>query len=213
MCLYFLFVSCLLIIEEVGCHSFPLIYWLFCLIKFYLFRAGTQQESYQDWRRVSVHAKQLPALQVHDVVAIQDPTGHPRRWSKTGKIIEALDHDSYMVTKRNGQFLRKLGLYQADTDIFDPNASSYHTSCPCHWCPWPAGRRTWRRHPWLAWKPTWWRKLNPWINNPCFIERECGLYSPFHRSITTSSAWPLWTTKPWTCYLHCLFSDSNIGLV
>ena len=57
---------------------------------------------------------------MHDVVAIQDPTGHPRRWSKTGKIIEALDHDSYMVTKRNGQFLRKLGLYQADTDIFDP---------------------------------------------------------------------------------------------
>ena len=69
---------------------------------------------------MSVHAKQLPALQVHDVVAIQDPTGHPRRWSKTGKIIEALDHDSYMVTKRNGQFLRKLGLYRADTDIFDP---------------------------------------------------------------------------------------------
>ena len=25
-----------------------------------------------------------------------------------------------MVKKRNGQFLRKLGLYQADTDIFDP---------------------------------------------------------------------------------------------
>ena len=78
---------------------------------------------------MSAHSKQLPALQVHDVVAIQDQAGHtPRRWSKTGKVVEVLGNDSYMIkvdgsnrtTKRNRQFLRKLGLYQPDKDLFDP---------------------------------------------------------------------------------------------
>ena len=78
---------------------------------------------------MSAHSKQLPALQVQDAVAIQDQTGHtPRRWSKTGTVVEVLPHDSYVVkvdgsnrvTKRNRQFLRKLGLYQADKDTFDP---------------------------------------------------------------------------------------------
>ena len=79
--------------------------------------------------RMSANSKHLPALQVHDVVAIQDQTGHtPRRWSKTGKVVEVMGHDSYMIkvdgsnrtTRRNRQFLRKLGLYQADQDMFDP---------------------------------------------------------------------------------------------
>ena len=78
---------------------------------------------------MSAHSKQLPALQVQDAVSIQDQKGHThRRWSKTGRVMEVLEHDSYMIkvdgsnrlTKRNRQFLRKLSPYQAEMDEFRP---------------------------------------------------------------------------------------------
>ena len=69
--------------------------------------------------------KQLKALKVGDLVSIQDQTGNtPKRWSKTGKVIECLEHDSYLVkvdgsnkvTKRNRQFLRRLEPFKVDDD-------------------------------------------------------------------------------------------------
>ena len=58
-------------------------------------------------------------------MSVQDQTGTtPRRWSKTGQVLEVLTHNSYLVkihgsnkvTKRNRQFLRKLEPYVADID-------------------------------------------------------------------------------------------------
>ena len=69
--------------------------------------------------------KLLPPLKDGDLVAIQDQSGNsPRRWSKTGKVLESMGHDSYMVkvdgtnrtTKRNRQFLRVIVPYTPDLD-------------------------------------------------------------------------------------------------
>ena len=74
----------------------------------------------------------LPALCTQDSVAIQDQSGNtPRRWSKTGKVVEILGHDSYLIkvdgsnrlTKRNRQFLRRLSPYKCDADDFVPATS------------------------------------------------------------------------------------------
>ena len=73
------------------------------------------------------HSRKLPPLQANDVVSIQDQTdNNPRRWSKPGRIVEVLNHDSYLVkldgsrrlSKRNRQYLRKLTPYQCDADDF-----------------------------------------------------------------------------------------------
>ena len=63
---------------------------------------------------------------------MQDQVGTtPRRWSKTGTIVEVMDHDSYLVridgsnrlSKRNRKFLRRLSPFQCDVDEFmSPNA-------------------------------------------------------------------------------------------
>ena len=75
--------------------------------------------------------KQAPLIE-GDFVTIQDQTGNtPKRWSKTGKVLEALGHDSYLVkvdgsqrlTKRNRQFLRKMEIFQTDTNT-PPNPPS-----------------------------------------------------------------------------------------
>ena len=74
---------------------------------------------------LSNKCRKLPDLQLYDVVAIQDQTGStPRRWSKTGTVMEVLGHDAYLIkvdgssrlTKRNRQFLRRITPYQCDTD-------------------------------------------------------------------------------------------------
>ena len=76
-------------------------------------------------------SRALSSLQLNDAVSIQDQTGHyPRRWSKTGKIVESCGHDSYLVkidgsnriTKRNRQFLRKLTPYKCDSDDYTPTS-------------------------------------------------------------------------------------------
>ena len=47
---------------------------------------------------LSAKSRKLPDLHKFDTVAIQDQTGStPRRWSKTGKIMDVLGHDSYLV--------------------------------------------------------------------------------------------------------------------
>ena len=72
-------------------------------------------------------SKHLQPLIVGDRVYIQDQTGKtPRKWNKSGLILENQSHDSYLVkvdgsgkvTKRNRQFLRK---YQPFfTDVAQP---------------------------------------------------------------------------------------------
>ena len=70
--------------------------------------------------RWSEHTRQLPQLKVGDTVRIQNQTGnYPRRWDKTGRIVEVRQHDQYMVrvdgsgraTLRNRRFLRQYTPY------------------------------------------------------------------------------------------------------
>ena len=67
--------------------------------------------------QLSRGTRQLQPLLAGDKVAIQDQAGNtPRRWTKTGTIIEVCPHSSYLVrvdgsnraTRRNRQFLRKI---------------------------------------------------------------------------------------------------------
>ena len=62
-----------------------------------------------------MNAKKLKELQAGDTVYIQDQDGpSPRKWTKSGTILETLPHNSFLVkvdgsnkvTKRNRQFLR-----------------------------------------------------------------------------------------------------------
>ena len=66
--------------------------------------------------RWSEHTKRLPPLKVGDTVRIQNQTGrYPKKWDKTGRIIEVGQHNQYVVrvdgsgraTLRNRQFLRR----------------------------------------------------------------------------------------------------------
>ena len=87
----------------------------------------------------------LLPLELGDFVSVQDQTGNtPRRWSKTGTVIEILGHDAYLiqidgslrVTKRNRQFLSRLVPYKCNvdeftTDILPPmNLSQPHLDAP-----------------------------------------------------------------------------------
>ena len=63
----------------------------------------------------SEHTKKLPSLPVGTKVFIQNQVGNnPRRWERTGKVVEVKDHDQYnvrvdgtgRVTLRNRKFLR-----------------------------------------------------------------------------------------------------------
>ena len=72
----------------------------------------------------------LQSLQLGDLVSVQDQTGNtPRRWSKTGTVIDVLGNDAYLVridgsrkvTKRNRQYLRRLIPYKCDVDEFAPS--------------------------------------------------------------------------------------------
>ena len=67
--------------------------------------------------KLTEHTRRLPPLRVGDHVIIQNQTGnHPRKWDKTGTIIEVKQFDQYIVkvdgsgrsTTRNRKFLRKI---------------------------------------------------------------------------------------------------------
>ena len=82
--------------------------------------------------QLSKGAKLLKPLATGDKVAIQDQTGNtPRRWSKSGTVIEVCSHSSYLVkvdgsnraTKRNRQFLRKIVPFSPA-----PSTPAYHPS-------------------------------------------------------------------------------------
>ena len=73
-------------------------------------------------------ARRLPDLDVGDMVQIQNQRGNdPKRWNKSGKIIEKLDFDQYLVkvdgggrlTRRNRRFLKKIISTLADKEIVE----------------------------------------------------------------------------------------------
>ena len=73
-------------------------------------------------------ARKLPDLNVGDMVQIQNQRGNdPRRWNKSGKIVEKLDFDQYLVkvdgggrlTRRNRSFLKKIISTLADKEIVE----------------------------------------------------------------------------------------------
>ena len=66
--------------------------------------------------RWAEHTQRLPPLTVGDRVRVQNQTGlHPRKWDKTGRVIEVRQYDQYVIridgsgraTLRNRKFLRK----------------------------------------------------------------------------------------------------------
>jgi hypothetical protein len=69
---------------------------------------------------LSEHTKRLPPLANGTVVLVQNQTGNkPKNWSKSGVIVEARNHEQYMVkldgsgraTLRNRRFLRQIRPY------------------------------------------------------------------------------------------------------
>ena len=68
-------------------------------------------------RNLGGQARNLPDLEVGDMVQIQNQKGNdPKRWNKSGKIIEKLNFHQYLVkvdgggriTRRNRRFLKKI---------------------------------------------------------------------------------------------------------
>ena len=89
--------------------------------------------------------KHLPPLQEGDTVMIQDQSTHkPGRWTKTGRIVEVLEFDSYLVkidgsnhvTKRNRKFLRKFSTFIEK--VAGPDIPSPRNAPPPHPTPNPA---------------------------------------------------------------------------
>ena len=81
----------------------------------------------------SEHTKKLARLQEGDKVFIQNQVGpNPRKWERTGTVVECKDHDQYAVkvdgtgrvTLRNRKFLRQLKLIPKPP----PSSSSPPTS-------------------------------------------------------------------------------------
>ena len=75
------------------------------------------------------HTKNLPPLIPGDCVYVQDQDGRtPRQWNRSGKILEALPHNSYLVsldgsyrpTRRNRKFLRKFTPYSDQLGAKNP---------------------------------------------------------------------------------------------
>ena len=68
--------------------------------------------------KLLIGSKSLPPLSIGDTVTVQDQSNplKPGKWTKTGKVVEILPHDSYMViihgsrapTQRNRKFFRKI---------------------------------------------------------------------------------------------------------
>ena len=67
-------------------------------------------------------------LEVGDMVQIQNQRGNnPKRWNKSGKIVEKLDFDQYLVkvdgggrlTRRNRRFLKKIISTLADRELVE----------------------------------------------------------------------------------------------
>ena len=74
---------------------------------------------------LSEHTRSLPPLKVSDTVIIQNQVGnHPRKWDKTGKVVEVKQYNQYIIkvdgsgrtTLRNRKFLRKYTPFQSPVE-------------------------------------------------------------------------------------------------
>ena len=83
-------------------------------------RNAKMVESYNE------NTRSLPELEINDHVAVQNQHGfHPRRWSKTGKIVEKHQNRQYTVrmdgsrrvTLRNRKFLKQIAPVCSDPPI------------------------------------------------------------------------------------------------
>merc|ERR1711873_394708 len=77
-------------------------------------------------RSLGKGARDLPSLDVGDMVQIQNQRGNaPRRWCKSGKIVEKLEFNQYLIkvdgsgrlTRRNRRFLKRIISTLADKDM------------------------------------------------------------------------------------------------
>ena len=91
----------------------------------------------KDHERWTEHTRSLPPLKVGDHVFIQNQVGnHPKKWDKSGLIVEVKQHHQYVVktdgsgipTLRNRQFLRKFTPYN-DHLKAAPTTEDHH---PCN---------------------------------------------------------------------------------
>ena len=78
--------------------------------------SALRQRYHRTSEALSSHSRPLPPLSEGDRCYIQNQTGRfPKRWDRSGTVMECLGHDSYTIkvdgsgrlTKRNRQFLRK----------------------------------------------------------------------------------------------------------
>ena len=96
----------------------------------------------QQRERLLEHTRTLPPLKVGESVYIQNQVGnYPRRWEKSGIVIEVKQHDQYLVkvdgsgrvTARNRKFLRKFTPFSPSNNlncnpsaVYDGNDQSIH---------------------------------------------------------------------------------------
>lgn len=88
-----------------------------------------RQRFHRSSESLQEHSRSLPTLVVGDRCYIQNQTGnHPKRWDRSGTVVEVLGHDSYNVkvdgsgrlTRRNRQFLRKFVEPSLSISFTDP---------------------------------------------------------------------------------------------
>ena len=90
--------------------------------------------------RLSLGTRHIPPLRIGDHVRIQNQMGsNPRKWDKTGLVVEVRQHDQYAIkvdgsgriTLRNRKFLRKfIPVMPRTTGNFLPNTSSFQKVTP-----------------------------------------------------------------------------------
>ena len=82
----------------------------------------------------NAHTRALTELDINDHVAVQNQHGsYPRRWDKTGKVVEKLEHRQYnirmdgsgRITLRNRKFLKKIEPICSDPPLRLHERTSY----------------------------------------------------------------------------------------
>ena len=88
-----------------------------------------RQRFHRSSESLQEHSRSLPTLVVGDRCYIQNQTGnHPKRWDRSGTVVEVLGHDSYnmkvdgsgRLTRRNRQFLRQFVEPSLNISLKDP---------------------------------------------------------------------------------------------
>ena len=88
-----------------------------------------RQRFHRSSESLTEHSRPLPPLSVGDKCYIQNQTGHhPKRWDRSGTVVEILGNDSYHIkvdgsgrlTRRNRRFLRKFTEPSLNISMPDP---------------------------------------------------------------------------------------------